>query len=127
MGTNALPFLLHKLSRSDTRLHKPIQILGYKLTGRVPLESLDAERQQATTALLVLSPLPPESLRQLAVMTNSANPKIAVQALGVLARNKFANNGASPPQSLPVALTQEQRMTQHTHWTPPWASVYMSG
>ena len=87
MGTNAIPLLVCKLSQSDSSLHRRIQVWGHRLTHRLPLESLDAERGQATTALLILSPLPPESLRQVVALTTNADSRVAVQARYILRRN----------------------------------------
>jgi hypothetical protein len=98
MGTNALPLLLRKLNQSETPLHRPIQECGYLLARRLPLDSRDVERQQATTGLLALSPLPPDVLRQVAALTTNANPKVAAQARCVLAQNKLPTTELSSPQ-----------------------------
>ena len=55
MGTKAIPFLLRKLGQTETPLHKPIQDWGYMLTHRLPLDSLDVERQQAQPRCLALA------------------------------------------------------------------------
>lgn len=85
IGTNALAFLLYKLKRSETRSHKPIQMLAIKYGfKRLPLPSIDAERQQAVTGLIFLSPLPPDYLPQVSALATNADPKVATAAKCVL-------------------------------------------
>jgi len=90
MGTNALPFLIRKLERRPPL--RRLQKLRY-YTAQWPamdalLWSTDTERAQAVTGLLVLCPLPPDTLQKLRTLSLDFYGPAWSQAGDVLKANK---------------------------------------
>jgi hypothetical protein len=99
MSPRALPFLIRKLQRRQTkamtRIEKCASMCGAKQSFFL---NPDMERAQAVTALLAIEPLPPESILQLRKLTNSRTNIAAPLADYILA--------ATTNKSLRVTITR---------------------
>ncbi len=89
IGTNGVPFFLAKLGRHESATQNWIDEHAFRwgLKRRL-FDCVEAERAQAVTALIWLSPLPDESLRELIVLSTNADSAIAGSAQYVLSSPK---------------------------------------
>jgi hypothetical protein len=91
MGSNGIAFYMRRLKSpappphySQTPMRERIQAMAYLFGIRHPLfNDIEAERRQATTALILLRPLPPGSSKELLELSKGTNG-IAVAAQCVL-------------------------------------------
>jgi hypothetical protein len=85
MGTNAIPFLLQKLSRQEPPFRERVEAFLSKCGMRRSLfPDADIERGQAVTALIALNPLPPGTLLELRNLSNNSTNNIGRCAAFVL-------------------------------------------
>lgn len=85
IGTNALPFLIQKLGRRESKSQEWIQASAFKCGIKARLfDNVSLQREQAVTALIVLMPLPSHSVRQLETLSTNADNNIKSAAQCVL-------------------------------------------
>ena len=86
MGTNAVAFSLHKLTRQNYPIESKIERLafGVGLHGLL-FEDTTPEREQSVTALILLKPLPREAVSKLITLSTNKNGAIAAAARCALA------------------------------------------
>jgi hypothetical protein len=81
IGTNALTFYLGKLTRRygplERTIDKVARAVGYHA---FLFADVYPERGQAATALILLKPLPPEAVSELATLSTNRNQEIAAAA-----------------------------------------------
>lgn len=84
-GTNAIPFLMSKLTQEDSALERRAIALARKLGVKSnPFRNADLERYQTVTALVRIKKLPFETMRTLTNLSQVAAPKIALVAREIL-------------------------------------------
>lgn len=91
IGTNGLPFLISMLRRHEIPLlGRAKKFLIQQGIMRAPADDLVVRREQATTALLALRPLPPEWRSQILKLSTNAPNEVAASAQAVLAGGDIA-------------------------------------
>jgi hypothetical protein len=78
LGSNAVPYAMDKLTRRGLPYMKAVQKWANKIGLRPAfLRNPERERAQAATALILVSPLPPDALARLNELTkdNNSNPQ----------------------------------------------------
>lgn len=92
MGADGLPFIMHKLARPEPTFTKWAQWLAYRCGIRHPLfANREAERAQAVTALLALSPLPPDAASQLQRLSRNNTNSVGLLATYLLTASTNPN------------------------------------
>ncbi len=92
IGSKALPFLLQKLQRQQRPVTKWIQICASKCgMKRALFPNIEMERAQAVTALVSLSPLPPDTVARLHKLSDGRTNKVAFAAGYILVANTNSN------------------------------------
>jgi hypothetical protein len=85
IGTNGLKFYLSKLERREGPLQSKLQKAAFELgLHRFLFADVNAEREQAVTALILLKPLPENGVRELSALSTNSNAGIAGAARCVL-------------------------------------------
>ena len=88
ISTNALPFVLAKLQRRLSPLERWIQTVCSRCGMKRPIFAdplvLLAERKQAVTALLCLTPLPEESVVRIQKLCAKGNTEVSIYARAAL-------------------------------------------
>jgi hypothetical protein len=86
IGTNGLKFYFSKLEGREVPLQSKIQKAAFQIGLRCFLfADVNAEREQATTALILLKPLPQDQVRELLALSTNRNARISGAARCVLA------------------------------------------
>lgn len=81
MGTNAIPYLMTKLTQRESPFKKWLSRAALKAGFRRPLfQSIENERAQALSGFLALRPLPPDATIQIQKLTSHSDPTIRVKA-----------------------------------------------
>ncbi len=102
MGTNGLPFLMKKFRQQDSRLVWWAEHHLWKVgLTRSLLRSHNVEREQALTALLILSPLPPAHVQELKRMRDDSDQRISAAA-------SFAFDYATGKMRVPASFFSEK-------------------
>ena len=92
MGADGLPFIMHKLARQEATFTKWAQRFAYRCGIRYPLfANREAERAQAVTALLVLSPLPADAVSQLQTLSRNNTNSVGLFATYLLTAGTVPN------------------------------------
>jgi hypothetical protein len=90
IGTNGLPFILHRLARSDlpmqAELEQYVLRLGFDMP---PWDNRAMQRAQAVAALVLLSPLPASASNSVLRLARSRHQQISAAA-------KLVLDGATP-------------------------------
>jgi hypothetical protein len=85
MGTNAIPFVFGKLQRRLSPIQKLIlKVYSWRGGKRRLFADTIAERRQAVTALLCLSPLPEEWVGRIRKLSTNGHPETRMYAQAVL-------------------------------------------
>jgi hypothetical protein len=85
IGTQGLPFLIRKLERRETPIERWAQTCAFKCgVKRLLFPNREVQRAQAVTALLALSPLPPDAISKLRVLSKNNTNSVGLSAAYLL-------------------------------------------
>jgi hypothetical protein len=99
ISTNGLPFLMQKLAKHEAPLANLVQLWLSKCGVRRSLfPSAEIERGQAVTALLALSPLSPETISKLRILSKESGTSVGQSAAYLL---RASTNTSFKPATAP--------------------------
>jgi hypothetical protein len=85
IGTQGLPYLIRKLERRETPIEHWAQTCAFKCGAkRLLFPNREVQRAQAVTALLALSPLPPDAISKLRFLSKNSTNSVGLSAAYLL-------------------------------------------